>query len=84
MTGRRGIFLLTRSCSLLIFSSFATKLFFYCTLSQRKLLKKGEIIANYFYLSMLSCDDRRHLVPEVLRGGDGVIYIHTIDLGKLK
>ena len=33
---------------------------------------------------MSSCDDRRHFVPEVLRGGEGVIYIHTIDLGKLK
>ncbi len=33
---------------------------------------------------MSSCDDRRHFVPEVLRGGDGVIYIHTIDVGKLK
>ena len=33
---------------------------------------------------MSSCDDGRHFVPEVLRGRDGVIYIHTIDLGKLK
>ncbi len=27
-------------------------------------------------------DDRRHLVPVVLRRGDDVIYIHNIDLGE--